>query len=392
MKKLILSAALAIVLVLSFGAASAHAANVTGWAWSSNIGWIQFDTGVASPVTIDTTTGSWAGYAWSSNIGWIDFNSTSCGPQATLSISTGNVSGWAKALSANGNGWDGCIELAGTNHATGDTTGNGGVTMITSTGAFVGYAWGGSVVGWVQFNPSLGSTVCTGCSGGGAAPVIAASCSALTPTTNLAPNTPVTYKITPGGGVAPYLYSWEGQASTSASTYIKSYPSSSVNGPVARMGDNSSPVKGYSTAMVCPGVSVIAPLGASNLHINRGTSPSTPSFNTLNINQGVATPFNLNWNITLTSDYSCTASIGNDPGLANWNAGWKSIVLDSTNGTDNGDGTITWHSDTAANLTTPASGLNVGAYPFTLTCTGGAMGTQTTTATLRLTSTSENEF
>ena len=56
-------------------------------------------------------------------------------------------------------GWDGWIELSGANHATGDTTGNGGVTLNTSTNQFSGYAWGSDVVGWVDMSGvRIGST------------------------------------------------------------------------------------------------------------------------------------------------------------------------------------------------------------------------------------------
>jgi hypothetical protein len=66
-------------------------------------------------------------------------------------------------------GWDGWIELSGTNHSTGDSTGASGVTYASTTGSFVGYAWGGPVVGWLQFSPTLSngtiaaSTTCPTC-------------------------------------------------------------------------------------------------------------------------------------------------------------------------------------------------------------------------------------
>jgi len=52
--------------------------NVSGWAWSENIGWISFNNttgggGVNYGVNIGSD-GIFSGYAWSENIGWISFN------------------------------------------------------------------------------------------------------------------------------------------------------------------------------------------------------------------------------------------------------------------------------------------------------------------------------
>jgi hypothetical protein len=125
----------------------ASGSNITGFAWSDNIGWVCFDDATycsTSNVTADTTTGALSGYAWSENIGWINFGPNSCGTQATLS--GGALTGWAQAV-ANGSGWDGCISLSGSSPAY-------GVTL--SSGAFNGYAWGSDVVGWLSFNCATG--------------------------------------------------------------------------------------------------------------------------------------------------------------------------------------------------------------------------------------------
>jgi PKD repeat protein len=129
--------------------------NVYGWAWSENIGWISFNniTGGGSVdygVNIDAT-GVFSGYAWSENIGWISFNEsdlTGC-PQtpcrAWVDITSGNVYGWAKALSADNpqsGGWDGWISLNGSNYG----------VNIDFDGEFHGWAWGSDVVGWISFN------------------------------------------------------------------------------------------------------------------------------------------------------------------------------------------------------------------------------------------------
>ena len=121
-----------------------------------------------------TGTGYFSGYAWSSNIGWISFNSgetASCGGGAQIDWATGAVTGWAKALAATGSGnWDGCISLSG--DWDGDATieftdgpdspdvsgtGDDPVRLNLVTKKFDGYAWGGNeVVGWIDWNPAGG--------------------------------------------------------------------------------------------------------------------------------------------------------------------------------------------------------------------------------------------
>lgn len=143
---------------------------VTGWLWSDNIGWISMNCSNSGTcgtsnykVLIDDVTGNFSGYGWSDNIGWVSFQSSdvagcpsgSCPANVDL-VSTGQVTGWAKALSAGG-GWDGWISLRRT------ASPAYGVDMDLNTGAFSGWAWGSDVVGWVSF--SDGSVACSGCVG-----------------------------------------------------------------------------------------------------------------------------------------------------------------------------------------------------------------------------------
>ncbi|HVT75337.1 MAG TPA: hypothetical protein VHD69_02920 [Candidatus Paceibacterota bacterium] len=136
--------------------AMAHAGtshNMSGYAWSSTIGWISFNcTNDSSCATADygvnkDADGTLHGYAWASTIGWIQFSGLSgfpSGPGTTAQnaqVIGSNVVGWAQAIAANGNGWDGWIALSGTSY---------GVTL--SGTAFTGYAWGGDTVGWVSWN------------------------------------------------------------------------------------------------------------------------------------------------------------------------------------------------------------------------------------------------
>lgn len=154
---------LKIVFVLVFGifcfspllVSASSTDNMSGYAWSSNIGWISFNcinsgNNCATSdygVNKDATTGNLTGYAWSSNIGWIQFGNLSGWPTgggttpANAKVTGSNLTGWAKALSADGNGWDGWIALSGTGY---------GVTLTNN--AFSSYAWGSEVVGWVNFS------------------------------------------------------------------------------------------------------------------------------------------------------------------------------------------------------------------------------------------------
>lgn len=145
-----------------------------GYAWSSNIGWISLNCNQGA---VSTCVGSGApieanyqvqinpdfsisGYAWSSNIGWIQFGGLSGCPSgscdAALDSTTGDISGWARALS-HGDGWDGWIAL---NCATaGDCSSAYNVQAVG--GALSGYAWGDDVVGWIDFSGARYTAPCT---------------------------------------------------------------------------------------------------------------------------------------------------------------------------------------------------------------------------------------
>lgn len=132
-----------------------HAAstdNMSGYAWSSNIGWVSFNCtndsscGTSNYGVNKDASGNLTGYAWSSNIGWIKFGGLAGFPGGSgttaqnAQIVSGNLIGWAQALS-NGGGWDGWISFTGTGY---------GVTQSGAT--LTGYAWGSSVIGWLSFD------------------------------------------------------------------------------------------------------------------------------------------------------------------------------------------------------------------------------------------------
>lgn len=176
------------IIIGSLWATSAFAAtrDLQGFAWSdmptgsnqvgtpSNLaggrgaGWISLNSnglnangtasGYTSPVaykvSVDTTTGVWSGYAWSEHVGWINFAPS--GPYPAQSGNTvsggartligGRTCGWARALAgtdAQAGGWDGWISMC---HF------SAGVNFDVATGALSGFAWGGDVLGWIEFN------------------------------------------------------------------------------------------------------------------------------------------------------------------------------------------------------------------------------------------------
>lgn len=152
--------------------------DVSGYAWSSTIGWISFNslncdadrdnigdangacpTGVFIPdygVSLDIETNNLWGYAWSSNVGWVSFNSADvascpnapdCQPRLVESSCSGgfcDIEGWARVL-AHGAGWEGWIRLADTNYQ---------VYLDSNTipVEFYDWAWSDAVAGWISFN------------------------------------------------------------------------------------------------------------------------------------------------------------------------------------------------------------------------------------------------
>ncbi|MBI2640654.1 MAG: hypothetical protein HYW91_02050 [Candidatus Sungbacteria bacterium] len=172
---IILTASILILLVISFlyingqNSLAAGSDNVSGWAWSENVGWVSFNnTNQGSTTSYGVkvaNNGNISGYAWSENVGWVSFNESSgcpsspCAPR--MNRGTGEISGWARACAGtvNGNcsgatrsdGWDGWIHLKGTNYG-----------VIASGCNWDGYAWGSDVMGWVHFKGTNYGVVGTG--------------------------------------------------------------------------------------------------------------------------------------------------------------------------------------------------------------------------------------
>lgn len=121
--------------------------NVSGFAWSENIGWVCLNNtsgggGTNYGVNIESNK-KFSGYAWSESIGWIDFSPSPpypASPNTSVKVdkATGEVSGWARVLSYGGS-WDGWLKMYN-------------VSVDLCTGKFSGFAWGSDVLGWVSFS------------------------------------------------------------------------------------------------------------------------------------------------------------------------------------------------------------------------------------------------
>ncbi len=183
--------------------------NMSGWAWSSNIGWISVNCANTSScaangghdwgLTMNPEVGgerAIVGYAWNEKIGWIKFDpepapapdpayptsDNTLAKKTFLRTSDNRVLGWARACNvfatgcsgalksdADRGGWDGWISIGRTdsqNVAAGSINQNPyGVRVTTNTSGsettyvFDHFAWGQTIIGWIDFNPGLGEGV-----------------------------------------------------------------------------------------------------------------------------------------------------------------------------------------------------------------------------------------
>jgi hypothetical protein len=117
--------------------------SISRYAWSENIGWIDFGS---SEGAVTVTDSALAGYAWSETAGWISLNCSNTSSCATADYkvsnnSEGTLSGYAFGENI---GW---VQFNPT----------GGGISIDSSGDFSGYAWGENT-GWIVFNCSTTSS------------------------------------------------------------------------------------------------------------------------------------------------------------------------------------------------------------------------------------------
>ena len=188
-------------------------------------------------VSTNQTTGDLTGYAWSPNIGWLKFGGLSDFPSgggvqsnAKINLDSGEITGWIRAcagtvggetnttgatcasMTSRTDGWDGWIELSGQNHTSlasalqnkfwdrwfvnaQATNRMEGLRMDVKTGIVSGMAWGGPVVGWLNFNAGTSSI----------AVQFGSTCSSLKLS-----NTKIRFTALASGGTGSYEYAWNG--------------------------------------------------------------------------------------------------------------------------------------------------------------------------------------
>ncbi len=177
---------------------------ITGYAWSTNIGWIRMNcensvndntcSSVQYGVEVDHDTGILSGYAWSSVVGWISFENASgcpaisyfnsnsnnnggnCYARALFSAGSGgpNIVGWARVVAGPQNNsctngacgeWISlsCLNTATSSNTNGYCTSSnhkvtypndGGYSLDKDGGPLSGYAYGsgGASVGWLDMS------------------------------------------------------------------------------------------------------------------------------------------------------------------------------------------------------------------------------------------------
>ena len=194
------------------GQGSSSPRSLSGYAWSSNIGWISFK-GSSPDYGVTLFGNNFSGYAWSSNIGWIRFfkiegEVSPDGGDSGVSLNGSNVEGWARACSVFQNGcsgslksdserggWDGWIKMDPMNDPTYDVRLEGS--------SLKGFAWGSDVVGWIDF--------CVDASTGACVTIDSLDVDCKTngldnPTVNVGET--VTWTATAYGGLAPHSFCW----------------------------------------------------------------------------------------------------------------------------------------------------------------------------------------
>lgn len=140
----LLIAGILVCLVTIVHAAAGNIDPTEKWAWSTNVGWINFapDNG-----GVKVYSDHLEGYAWAENVGWIRLGTHTNGSPHTYANTTqddygvnndgtGNLSGYAWGTNV---GW---INF--------NPDGDKRVTIHPDTGSFDGYAWGENI-GWISF-------------------------------------------------------------------------------------------------------------------------------------------------------------------------------------------------------------------------------------------------
>ena len=334
---------------------------LTGWAWSSNIGWISFSSanpGAMGPtdkdyaglikvahaagtygVYLQSSTGLLTGYAWSPSIGWIKFGGLSSmpsgGTNAQVNLNTGRVSGFIRACggTASGNcssmtsrtdGWDGWIELSGVNHVSPDPSNPNGPSgqgvFMSPTGAFSGYAWG-PLVSWFSFDAVTCLNCTTGTAVTGTCQISANGSTWSNSTISLVAGNPVYLRVVGvSGGTAPYTYAWSPIGSgyvpdpaTSLSSLTYTIPVVTPAGlyqVMAKVSDSAARV----TNLTCGSISLTQPSVPFRIAIGPTVSKATKSLQQITRGSG----FGLDWKnqYGTNPDYTCNETNISKDGVA----------------------------------------------------------------------------
>lgn len=134
--------------------ASDQTSSTTNYNGGRGLGRIEM-SGTGYSVKLSPSTGKFSGYAWNDIGGFASFNDvsvpTSClaDPEGTCTVSGNFVFiAAANADLLTSGGWDGVVKMS-------DTSWNTPVTLgksIDGVRSMSGFAWGGNVVGWVDFS------------------------------------------------------------------------------------------------------------------------------------------------------------------------------------------------------------------------------------------------
>lgn len=234
--------------------------DLKGWMWADTTGWAKLNKCDLFPncdthsygVDVSTTTGELSGQAWSDNLGWISFEQTAyadgkacpttgAGPKIDLTTTVTNsegisvhpMSGCARVLSGVGrtDGWDGWISFAGTVGGDGEYK---YANYNAQTGELVGFVWGGEPLGWFEIINAVGpvinppEVVCTPPAVNCSPPPITTGVSASPScgADGLTPTATVTYNLSTGVGPIDYnlLRSTDDVTYTSVGTVRDSRP------------------------------------------------------------------------------------------------------------------------------------------------------------------------
>ncbi|MES2216495.1 MAG: hypothetical protein V4481_04340 [Patescibacteria group bacterium] len=331
--------------------------NINGWLWTSNVGFFKLDdTGFQVQIGAD---GDITGYGFSSNVGWLKFGPfdgdanfpAAQGEYGTneygahIDISTGKLTGWIRACSATENsdcgtgvtragGWDGWISLSGIIPGGSSY----GVTLSTSTGVISGKAWGGEVIGWLDFN----QVICPSCIGIVVDPGPAPTCNLTATPATIDPADPHTVAITWNSTNATACY---GSNFVTANATSGSIPSKNI---VGTTNYGLSCVNAtHPNPMACDSktVTVNTPV-AQSAHLYIGSTVASANAANLQVVRGK--PFALKWENP--DGYDCTNTAPSQ--WSQWSDANYAFFESGNSGTD---------------LTTTAT-TPVGTYAFTLSC------------------------